>query len=276
MSIAAEVSSSSTTMLTDLPLATLARIAFRIGDASYSEFVIDDHRWSEIQPFRATCRLFYEAANLIMRTLDLVYKDDIDLRIESTEDDDDHAVTIPLDTVLSLPCLHELRVFGKPIPNSLTRALEVIPGLKAVELNNQSESSTIRFKAFKRASTVERLNLWGLEEQAVKDLLSFRYDRLADLTLGDLYHGLVIPQHILASVKHVSLSRPTCRDVDLKDCYQSLTKGQNLQSLRFFNCTLQGMDFLHTNNRFAALEKLIISFIGESRKTRSRTFQMAN
>lgn len=275
--MATEVSSHRSTKLTDLPLATLTHIAFLIVGTPYSKHISDDYRWSDIHPFRATCRLFCEAANHAMRTLALVYRNYKGLRIRSKEDpQDDSRMTISLNTVLSLPNLYELRVSGEPIPNSLGRALEVIPGLKKVELNNQSEASTIRFKRFKSASTIERLNVWGLGEQAVKDLLSFRYDRLADLTLGDLYHGLVIPQHILASVKHVSLSRPTCRDVDLKDCYQSLTKGQNLQSLRFFNCTLQGMDFLHTNNRFAALEKLIISFIGESRKTRSRTFQMAN
>ena len=262
--MATAVSSSSATKLTDLPLATLSRIAFLVGDIFVPHDITDQCNLPLIQPLRATCRLLREATGLAIGALWLNYSEDTGLRIKSTEDPQHgHSMTIPLDLVLSLPCLYELIVFGESLPQSFAKTLEVIPGLKRIDLTDTSENSTIRFRAFKSASTVETLCIWDFGKQAIKDLFSFRYDRLTDLTLGELEHVPVIPQRVLASIKSVSLSRPKCSDVDLRKFFESLTKGQTLQSLKIWNCTLEGMDLLHADVRFASLTKLSVSSISE-------------
>ena len=68
-----------------------------------------------------------------------------------------------------------------------------------------------------------------------------------------------IPQHVLMSVKSVSLSKPKARDVGLRECYESLTKARNLQSLSIDNCTLERTNLLNRVNRFACRTKLLIT-----------------
>ena len=162
--IGMEMSSSSTTKLTDLSLMILARIVELVGKAFRTkEGIFDRRNLPMVQPLKTTCWLLHKATSLAIGALWLDYSYDTGLRIKSREYSlPDHSASISLDFVLSLPCLHELQVTDKSLPSSFARAFEVIPGLKRIELRETDENSTVRFKAFKSASTVERLDIWGL------------------------------------------------------------------------------------------------------------------
>ena len=204
-----ETSSCNVLKLTDLPLASLGYvISLVVGDSVNTENIFNGRSWRLIQPMLATCGLLREATIMTVGGLFLNYIADNGLRIKSTEDPlPGHSVFIPLNVVLSLPRMHELKVIGAPLPNSFARALEVIPGLKRIELNNISGSSVIRFRAFKSASTVEELNILGLGEESLRDLFSFHYGRLFDLNIGHFNHAPVIPERLLMSLKSVSVRR---------------------------------------------------------------------